>query len=160
MEELQRRSTEPGPARERGPVVLVGVDGSRASRCAALAAASAARRMEGSVLAVHVPTLSPLAALACSMGAGALLGEAQREVSRQIEDELASLLELEDVPWRFVVETGPVGPALVRLAASTRAAVVVVGAPRRTWRGRLAHLLVPSVPRLLLRSGTDRLLIA
>ena len=59
-EGLQRHSdeAETWPDRGRRPVVVVGVDGSPASRCAALAAGSSARALGGTVVAVHVPTLS------------------------------------------------------------------------------------------------------
>jgi len=64
------------------------------------------------------------------------------------------------VPWRFVVGHGAVDAMLTGIAAELHAAVVVVGTPRRTLGARLAHLVVPNVPRLLLRSGTNRILIA
>src|SRR4051794_27178103 len=58
------------------PVVLVGVDGSAASRCAALAASSAARSLGAAVVAVHVPSVSPWLSMACWLGAGHLVAEA------------------------------------------------------------------------------------
>jgi len=161
-EGLQRRNdeAETGPDRRRRPVVVVGVDGSPASRCAALTAGSSARALGGMVVAVHVPTLSPWQSIAASIGAAQALVETREQTCRQIECELASLFDLVDVPWRFVVEQGAVDAALSRVAARLHAAVVVVGTPRRTLRARLAHLVVPNVPRLLLRSGADRILIA
>ncbi len=149
-----------GPDRDRRPVVVVGVDGSPASRCAALTAGSSARALGGTVVAVHVPTLSAGQAIAASLGAAQALAETRELACRQIESELAALFDLVDVPWRFVVEPGAVDAALARVAGRLHAAVVVVGTPRRTLRARLAHLVVPNVPRLLLRSGTDRILIA
>jgi nucleotide-binding universal stress UspA family protein len=161
-EGLQRRSDEAGRWREpaRRPVVVVGVDGSPASRCAALTAGSSARGLGGTVVAVHVPTLSPWQSIAASVGAAQALVETRELVCRQIEAELGSLFDLVDVPWRFVVEHGAVDAALSKVATELHAAVVVVGAPRRTLRARLAHLVVPNVPRQLLRSGADRILIA
>ncbi|NHC15929.1 universal stress protein [Motilibacter deserti] len=152
-----RSAWDDGP---RGPVVVVGVDGSRSSRCAALAAAGAARELGGTVVAAHVPTPSPVHAFAGLVGAGFVLQEAEDLQVRAIESQLAALFDLEDVPWRFVVLTGPVGAALDRLAEQTRAAVLVVGCPRRTLRRRLVHLLAPSVPRLLMRRQHGRLLVA
>jgi nucleotide-binding universal stress UspA family protein len=140
--------------------VVVGVDGSAASRCAALAAGSSARSLGGTVVAVYVPTFSPWQCLAAGLGAGQALVEMSELTCRQIEDELASLFDLVDVPWRFVVGHGAVDAILTRTAAELHAAVVVVGTPRRTLRARLTHLLVPNVPRLLLRSGANRILIA
>lgn len=162
IEGLQRPSEGPGdPERDAArPVVVVGVDGTAASRAAALAASSTARSLGAAVVAVHVPTVPPWQALACWIGGAYLVADVAECLSRQIESDLAALFELEDVPWRFVVARGAVGAALCRTAAELHAAVVVVGAPRRTLRCRLAHLLVPSVPRLLLRRGTNRLLIA
>lgn len=161
-EGLQRHSDEAQtwPARHRRPVVVVGVDGSPASRCAALAAGSSARSLGGTVVAVHVPTLSPWQCLATGLGAVQALVETRELTCRQIESELASLFDLVDVPWRFVVAYGAVDVTLTRIAAELHAAVLVVGAPRRTLRARLAHLLVPNVPRLLMRSGANRVLIA
>jgi len=161
-EGLQRRSDESRtwPERGRRPVVVVGVDGSPASRCAALTAGSSARALGGSVVAVHVPTLSPLQSIAASLGAAQALAETREETCRQIEAELASLFDLVDVPWRFVVGHGAVEVSLTRIAAELHAAVLVVGTPRRTLRARAAHLVVPNVPRMLLRSGADRILIA
>jgi nucleotide-binding universal stress UspA family protein len=161
-EGLQRRSddAETSPGRGRRPVVVVGVDGSPASRCAALAAGSSARALGGSVVAVHVPTLSPWQSIAASLGAAQALAETRELTCRQIEAELATLFDLVDVPWRFVVGHGAVDASLTSVAAELHAAVVVVGTPRRTLRARLAHLVVPNVPRMLLRSGTDRILIA
>lgn len=162
IEGLPRPSEDSGdPERDTArPFVVVGVDGSAPSRAAALAASSAARSLGASVVAVHVPTVSPWQALACWIGGGYLVAEAAESLTRQIESDLAALFELEEVPWRFVVARGAVGAALCQTAADLHAAVVVVGAPRRTLRCRLAHLFVPSVPRLLLRRGTDRLLVA
>ena len=161
-EGLQRHGNEPetGPARDRRPVVVVGVDGSPASRCAALAAGSSARSLGGTVVAVYVPTLSPWQCLAAGLGAGQALVETRELTRRQIESELASLFDLVDVPWRFVVCHGAVDTVLTRTAAELHAAVVVVGAPWRTLCARLAHLVVPNVPRLLMRSGANRILIA
>lgn len=161
-EGLRRRSEEPEawPDGDGRPVVVVGVNGSPASRCAALAASSTAKAMGGTVVAVHVPTLTACQTLATCFGAGPALLETAELTSDQIRDELATLFELENVPWRFVVAPGAVDVTLARTAAALHAAVVVVGAPRRTLRARLSHLLVPSVPSLLLRSGTNRLLIA
>ena len=161
-EGLQRHSDEAQawPGRSRPPVVVVGVDGSPASRCAALAAGSSARALGGTVVAVHVPTLSPWQSIAASVGAAQALAEIRELTCRQIEAELATLFDLVDVPWRFVVGHGAVDTALIRIAAELHAAVVVVGTPRRTLRARLAHLVVPNVPRRLLHTGTDRLLIA
>jgi nucleotide-binding universal stress UspA family protein len=163
MTEGLQRSSENSDAWQRGdgrPVVVVGVDGSPAAAGAALAASSTARALGGAVVAVHVPTLSPWQALAGCLGAGHVLLETAELTSRQIEAELATLFELEDVPWRFVVVHGAVDASLSRVAAELHAAVLVVGAPRRTLRARLAHVLVPNVPRRLLHSGTDRLLVA
>ena len=148
---------QPGDAR---PVVVVGVDGSPGSRSAALVASSTARALGGTVVAVHVPTLSPWHAFAAALGAGSALLETAELTSQQIRDELATLFELEDVPWRYAVRHGPIGAALARTAAELHAAVLVVGAPSRTLRARLSHLLVPTVPRTLLHSGTNRLLVA
>jgi len=161
-EGLQRHGDEADtwPAPARRPVVVVGVDGSPASRCAALAAGSSARARGGTVVAVHVPTLSPWQCLAAGLGAAQALAETRELTCRQIQSELASLFDLVDVPWRFVVAHGAVDESLRRIAAELHAAVVVVGTPRRTVRARLAHLVVPNVPALLLRSGTDRILIA
>ena len=161
-EGLQRHSdeAETWPARGRRPVVVVGVDGSPASRCAALAAGSSARSLGGSVVAVYVPTLSPWLCLAAGLGAAQALVETRELTCRQIESELATLFDLVDVPWRFVVGHGAVDAMLTGIAAELHAAVVVVGTPRRTLGARLAHLVVPNVPRLLLRSGTNRILIA
>jgi nucleotide-binding universal stress UspA family protein len=161
-EGLQRRSDEPGtgPDRIRRPVVVVGVDGSPASRCAALTAGSSARTLGGTVVAVHVPTFSAWQSIAANLGAAQALVETREQTCQQIEAELAALFDLVDVPWRFVVETGAVDAVLSRIATREHAAVVVVGTPRRTLRARLAHLVVPNVPRLLLRSGADRILIA
>jgi nucleotide-binding universal stress UspA family protein len=160
-EGLQWRGDESGTGsgRARRPVVVVGVDGSPASRCAALTAGSSARALGGTVVAVHVPTLSAWQSIAASLGAAQALVETRELTCRQIESELATLFDLVDVPWRFVVEPGAVDAALARVASRLHAAVVVVGTPRRTLRARLAHLVVPNVPRLLLRSGTDRILI-
>jgi nucleotide-binding universal stress UspA family protein len=160
-EGLQRRDeTDTWPARCRRPVVVVGVDGSPASRCAALAAGSSARALGGTVVAVHVPTLSPWQCLAAGLGAASALVETRELACRQIEAELAALFDLVDVPWRFVVGHGAVDATLSRIAAELHAAVVVVGTPRRSLSARLAHLVVPNVPRMLLRSGTTRILIA
>jgi nucleotide-binding universal stress UspA family protein len=161
-EGLQRRGDEArtGPGRGQRPVVVVGVDGSPASRCAALAAGSSARALGGVVVAVHVPTFSPWQSIAASLGAAQALAETRELTCRQMEAELATLFDLVDVPWRFVVRPGAVDASLSRTAAELHAAVVVVGTPRRTVRARLAHLLVPNVPRMLLRSGTNRILIA
>jgi nucleotide-binding universal stress UspA family protein len=161
-EGLQRRSDEAGtgPDPGRRPVVVVGVDGSPASRCAALTAGSSARALGGTVVAVHVPTLCPWQSIAATLGAAQALVETRQQTCRQMESELATLFDLVDVPWRFVVEPGAVDVALARVATRTHAAVVVVGTPRRTLRARLAHLVVPNVPRLLLRSGASRVLIA
>ena len=161
-EGLQRRSENPD-AWWRGdgrPVVVVGVDGSAASRGAALAASSTARAIGGAVVAVHVPTLSPWQAIAGYLGAGSALIEIAELTSHQIEAELTTLFELEDVPWTFVVAHGAVEASLTRVATELHAAMLVVGAPRRTLRARLVHVLVPDVPRRLLNCGTDRLLIA
>jgi nucleotide-binding universal stress UspA family protein len=162
IEGLQRSGDDtgtPGHGEPR-PVVVVGVDGSAASRSAALAASSAARSLGAAVVAVHVPSVSPWLSMACWLGAGHLLVETAELATQQIEADLAPLFALEGVPWRFVVARGPVGAALGRTARDLHAAVVVVGAPRRTARARLRHVLVPDVPRLLLRRGTDRLLVA
>jgi nucleotide-binding universal stress UspA family protein len=158
----QRRSDGAGNWPDDGarPVVVVGVDGSPASRCAALTAGGSARRLGGSVVAVHVPTFGPWHAMAACLGAGQALVEAAEVGNEQIRSELAALFELVDVPWRFVVACGAVDVELSRIAAELHAAMVVVGAPRRTLGARLAHLVVPDVPRMLLRSGTNRLLVA
>jgi nucleotide-binding universal stress UspA family protein len=161
-EELQRRSEDAEAWRHGNgrPVVVVGVDGSPAACGAALAAGSAARSLGGTVVAVHVATLTPWQSIAACLGAGPALVETAELTSRQIKAELGSLFELEDVPWHFVVAHGTVGAALIRVATDLRAAVVVVGAPRRTVPARLAHLLSPNVPRMLLHADIDRLLIA
>ena len=159
-EGLQPRGDEAETGRGRPPVVVVGVDGSPASRCAALTAGSSARALGGTVVAVHVPTQSPWQSIAASIGAGQALIEARELACRQVEAELAALFDLVDVPWRFVVGYGAVDAALTRVAAELQAAVVVVGTPSRTLRARLTHLVVPNVPRRLLRSGSDRILIA
>ena len=109
---------------------------------------------------MHVPTLSPWQSIAASLGAAQALAETRELTCRQIEAELATLFDLVDVPWRFVVGHGAVDASLTRIAAELHAAVVVVGTPRRTLWARLAHIVVPNVPRMLLRSGTDRILIA
>jgi nucleotide-binding universal stress UspA family protein len=161
-EGLQWRGDEAGtwPDAGRRPVVVVGVDGSPASRCAALTAASSARALGGTVVAVHVPTVSPWHSIAACMGAAQALVETRTLACQQIEAELATLFDLVDVPWRFVVGHGAVDASLTRVATELHAALVVVGTPRRTLRARLAHVVVPNVPRLLLRSGADRILIA
>jgi nucleotide-binding universal stress UspA family protein len=161
-EGLQRRSESPDPWR-RGdgrPVVVVGVNGSAASRSAALAASSTARAVGGAVVAVHVATLSPWQAIAACLGAGQVLVETGASLDREMQAELATLFELESVPWRFVSAHGAVEDALARIAAELHATLVVVGNPRRSRRGRLTHLFAPSVPRRMLRTTTDRLLIA
>jgi nucleotide-binding universal stress UspA family protein len=163
MHEGLQRSNGGTGAPEHGeafPVVVVGVDGSAPSRCAALAASSAARSLGAAVVAVHVPLASPWLSMACWLGGGHLVAETAELATSQIEADLAPLFELEGVPWRFVVARGSVGGALGRTARELHATVVVVGAPRRTLRARLRHVLVPDVPRLLLRRGTDRLLVA
>ncbi|NHC46797.1 universal stress protein [Motilibacter aurantiacus] len=159
---LQRRSEDDGLAGNGpyGPVVVVGVDGSRSSRCAALAAAGTARELGATVVAAHVPTPSPVHSFAGLMGAGFVLQEAEELQVREMEQQLAALFELEEVRWRFVVLSGPVGAALDELAAQLNAAVIVVGCPRRTLRRRLVHLLAPSVPRLLMRRHAGSLLVA
>jgi nucleotide-binding universal stress UspA family protein len=167
-EGLQRRSENPD-ARWRGdgrPVVVVGVDGSAASRGAALAASSTARAIGGAVVAVHVPTLSPWQAIAGCLGAGSALIEIAELTSHQIEAELATLFELEEVPWAFVVDHGAVEAALTRVAAELHAAMLVVGAPRRTRRapqaaqlrhGPAAHRLTPgSSPHRAVEPGLQR----
>ena len=161
-EGLQRHSdeAETWPSRARRPVVLVGVDGSPASRCAALAAGGSARSLGGTIVAVHVPTLSPWLCLATGLGAARALVETRELTCRQIESELATLFDLVDVPWRFVVAYGAVDVTLTRIAAELHAAVLVVGTPRRTLGARLSHIVVPNVPQLLMRSGGNRVLIA
>jgi nucleotide-binding universal stress UspA family protein len=161
-EGLQRHSENPDAWR-RGdgrPVVVVGVNGSAASRSAALAASSTARAVGGAVVAVHVATVSPWQAMAACLGAGQVLVETSASLDREIQAELATLFELENVPWQFVAGHGAVEDTLARIAAELHATLVVVGNPRRSLRGRLAHLFTPSVPRRMLRTGTDRLLIA
>lgn len=161
-EGLERRSENPDAWR-RGdgrPVVVVGVNGSPASRSAALAASSTARAVGGAVVAVHVATISPWQAIATCLGAGQVLVETNASLEQEMRAELAPLFELEDVPWRFVVAHGAVEESLTRIAAELHATLVVVGNPRRSPAARLAHVFAPSVPRKLLRTGTDRLLIA
>jgi nucleotide-binding universal stress UspA family protein len=161
-EGLQRRS-EDSSAWRRGdgrPVVVVGVNGSAASRSAALAASSTARAVGGAVVAVHVATISPWQAIAACLGAGQVLIETAASIDQGIRAELATLFELEDVPWRFVVAHGAVESSLSRIAAELHATLVVVGNPRRCLRSRVLHLFTPNVPRRMLRTGTDRLLIA
>jgi nucleotide-binding universal stress UspA family protein len=141
-------------------VVVVGVNGSAASRSAALAAGSTAHAVGGAVVAVHVATISPWQAIAACLGAGQVLVETSASLEREMRAELATLFELENVPWRFVTAHGAVQESLTRIAAELHATLVVVGNPRRSPVARLTHLFVPSVPHKLLRTGTDRLLIA
>src|SRR5947209_216096 len=80
IEGLQRSGdgTGAGSTGAHRPVVVVGVDGSPGSRSAALAASSVARSLGGTVVAVHVPTLSTAHAMACWLGAGYLVAKRLR----------------------------------------------------------------------------------
>lgn len=157
-EELRRRTRE--QATGQPPAVVVGVDGSPASRCAALTAAGAARSLGGTVVAVHVPSPSAWQALACCLGAAPALTDLAGASAERIRSDLTSLFALEGVAWEFVVAHDAVHTSLLRAAEEHDAAMVVIGASCRSRWSRLAHLVIPDLPRLLRRAAPDRLLIS
>jgi nucleotide-binding universal stress UspA family protein len=148
-EGLQRSSDPPNRDQSTPPVVVVGVDGGPASRCAALAAAGAARSMGGQVLAVHVPTPSPWHSLAGCLGAGSAVTGLTAAATERVRSELAALFALADVRWEFEVAHDAVHTSLLRAAERCDAALIVVGATGRRRLGVLRRL----------RRGTDRLLV-
>lgn len=135
---------------------MVGVDDSETSRSALLYAAGVAEGRSAELVVAHVPPYPFWLGLPSPISPAGLVHRTQRERVRRLEERVGTLLDLTDVPWRFVTLEAPVASALRDLAQRLDAELVVVGTPRRSFVRRLGHVLVPSVPRLLTHLGQDR----
>jgi nucleotide-binding universal stress UspA family protein len=109
------------------PVIVVGLDGTRASWDAFCWAAGQAARSNGSLIAVYAtPAVEPLAAVGVPFDYAAA-EQARQETAGQLADEAARRASEVGVPLSFVREPGDVARALTRVARSAGADLVVVG---------------------------------
>jgi nucleotide-binding universal stress UspA family protein len=111
-----------------GDHIVVGVDGSSASRRALDWAIDLARDLDAALLAVHAAEIAPAAMFFADASRSEPEYEATRRRLEQIvrEDWCRPLLDA-GVPFEILVEDG--GPALVLMSAADRAAArtIVVG---------------------------------
>lgn len=128
------------------PVLLVGVDGTPASRHALAAAADLAATTGAVLIAVHVSRL-PAAVHAAPITAAGELAAANDLAADHAHFDCELLLAGHDIPWTFETRQGDAATELQRAADDHDAACIVVGHHR--------HRLLS---RVLMRSVTDRLL--
>jgi nucleotide-binding universal stress UspA family protein len=109
------------------PVIVVGLDGSPASWEAFSWAAGEVVRGNGSLIAVYaMPAVEPVAAVGVPFDYAAA-EQSRQEVARQLADEAARRACDVGVPLNFVREPGDVTRALISVAHSAGADLVVVG---------------------------------
>jgi nucleotide-binding universal stress UspA family protein len=140
----------------RGPIV-VGVDGSAASRLALEEAAAAAKGTDREVVAVfvrHLP-LAGLRALAIASVAGS--EDAVDEMQIFAEAESIAVLEAAQVSWSFEVGRGEPAAELMRIAQAHDAGTIVVAGRRH---GALGGFAVGAVTAQLLHRWSRCLLVA
>lgn len=135
--------------------IVVGVDGSDSSERALMVAAELAANLGCRLVAVHV-VHAPAAAAASPVGAGALAVSAE-----ELADHCHMCCELVladvSVRWSFEVRHGAPSVELLRAAAASDAACVVVG---QHGHGRLGRLLLGSVTdRLVGQAATPVLVV-
>jgi nucleotide-binding universal stress UspA family protein len=130
-----------------GPsLILVGVDGSRTSLRAAAYAAGLARRQRCKLLAVYVARLS--ASIGLAPGAAAALSEASLEVADDLERQAQERAAEIGVDLEFRTVVGDPLTELTRVAAETKADLMVVGASEHA-----GHRIVGSLAARLVRAG-------
>lgn len=127
------------------PVLIVGVDGTPASRHALAAAADLAATTGAALIAVHVARL-PAAVHAAPVTAAGELAAANDLAADHAHFDCELLLAGHDIAWTFQARHGDAATELQRAADDHDAAFIVVGQHR--------HRLVT---RMLMRSVTDRL---
>lgn len=110
-----------------GPVVVVGLDGSPSSWDAFAWAAGQAARCHGRLITVYAaPLIEPGAAMGAPMDYAAV-EQVRTELAGQLKDEAEQQARQIDVPISFVRENGEAAHALISVARSTHADLIVVG---------------------------------
>jgi nucleotide-binding universal stress UspA family protein len=132
----------PGQPAETTQVIVVGLDGSPASWDAFCWAAGQTARARGSLIAVHVTSaLEPLVPVD---GCCDYAYQARQEVAAQLKVEAEQRAVEAGVHLSFVLEIGDPVHALINVARSAHADLVVVGRS-----AKLMHHLVGSASRRL-----------
>lgn len=136
--------------------VVVGVDGSDGSARALRLGLTEARRTGGTLVALHVYQVPPVAAAPYAPGPGVNVISSHELAARTL-DELLGTIEAEnpDVKIEHRVDHGP--PARVLLEAAADAAALVVGA---RGLGGFSGLMAGSVSQQVLRHAHCPVLIA
>jgi nucleotide-binding universal stress UspA family protein len=132
----------PGQAADTtAQVIVVGLDGSPASWDAFCWAAWMARRASGSLIAVYVTAVEPIVPVD---GYFVYVNQAEQEVAAQLKDEAEQRAAEVGVRVNFVRELGDTVHALLSVARSAHADLVVVGRS-----AKLLHHVVGSAGRRL-----------
>lgn len=137
------------PGEDAPPLLLLGISGGPHSQAALVAAGQLARRLGMTVLVAYVqPSITTAAAL------GAPVPDDSEEVELAVLTQASRVLDPLGVPWRFALATGDPARGLHQLAEAHDAALVVVGAPCRSWSAGLWRGLRAGVAHRLLRQET------
>lgn len=145
----------PYPGRGRlGPVVLVGVDGTRSGQVALALAAARASAMHAGLVGVHVPPGLPWS-WSLSADLVALAPQWRQDVEEAAFFDTAAAAERTGVDWSFVVQPGEVAAVLRAQAAAHGAILVVVGVGTRHRRAHRcpARRLAAGCERQVLLAG-------
>jgi nucleotide-binding universal stress UspA family protein len=142
QKEAEARATR--LARTSAPVIVVGLDGSPTSWDAFSWAAGEATRSNGSLVAVYItPMVDPVALYGEASGYAAV-EQARDEVAAELKDQAEQRARDLGVHLRFVRERGDPAPAIMRLAKSVSADLIVVGSSTK-----MLHHLAGSLGRRL-----------
>jgi nucleotide-binding universal stress UspA family protein len=133
------------PAGFRQPVIVVGLDGSPASWDAFAFAVGQATRMNGTLTAVYAtPWVETVAVFGVPFDYAAA-EQAWQDVAQELHDEAEKRLRGLGLRLGFVQEHGNAAQALIRVARSVHADLIVVGKSTK-----MRHHLVGSLGRQLM----------
>jgi nucleotide-binding universal stress UspA family protein len=142
--EAGRRPDAPDRNEVAPPVIVVGLDGSPSSWDAFCWAVGEALRINGSVVAVHaLPLTEPAAAFGVPYDYAGV-EQARREFADELEREAGHRAGELGVALSFVTEHGDATRALIQVARSVHANLVVVGRSAKMLHhlaGSLSHRL-------------------
>ncbi len=147
MRELRgdlKRGTEGSPGR----VIVVGLDGSRASWDAFSWAVGEATRTRGRLVVVNVTAPDVDLAAIVGLSVEPAIEEAMSEIAEELEGAARQRADDVGVPLAFVRAFGSTARELVRVAEVVRGDLIVIGRPAKP-----IHPLAGSVGRRLVARG-------